>query len=207
MAIGVAVATSPTGPFADAIGAPLITSNMTTFSGQGTWTWDDIDPTIYIDDDAAKTAYLYFGNTYLKYVKLNSDMISVDTSGTSSGLVKDAIVAVATPAVSGLGFTEAPWLCKHNGIYYLSYAAGWEERLYYCTSSSPAGPWEAGGLLMSYSKNCNTSHQAIIDYNGNSYILYHNGTLAGGDSYHRSVCVDSFAYNSDGSISTITPTY
>lgn len=63
MAIGVAVGDSPTGPFKDAIGAPLADGS-----------WDYIDPTVFIDDDGQ--AYLYWGNPRLYYVKLNDDMIS-----------------------------------------------------------------------------------------------------------------------------------
>ena len=51
-AIGVAVSDKPTGPFKDAIGKALITNEMTTDMKYG---WDDIDPTVFIDDD--KQAY------------------------------------------------------------------------------------------------------------------------------------------------------
>lgn len=64
MAIGVAVSDSPTGPFKDALGKPLIS----------TGTWDNIDPTVFTDDDGQ--AYLYWGNSKLFYVKLNKDMTS-----------------------------------------------------------------------------------------------------------------------------------
>lgn len=64
MAIGVAVADSPTGPFKDALGKPLITNGS----------WSNIDPTVYIDNDGQ--AYLYWGNGSLFYVKINKDMIS-----------------------------------------------------------------------------------------------------------------------------------
>src|ERR1019366_106651 len=47
MSVGVAVSDSPTGPFKDAIGKPLVT----------TGTWANIDPTVFIDDDGQ--AYLY----------------------------------------------------------------------------------------------------------------------------------------------------
>ena len=69
MAIGVAVADSPTGPFRDAIGRPLVDTN-------------EIDPTVFIDDDGQ--AYLYWGNPNLWYVKLNADMISTSMSPTRS---------------------------------------------------------------------------------------------------------------------------
>src|ERR1017187_1433207 len=66
MAIGVAVSDSPTGPFADAIGKPLISR------GNG----GDYDPTVFIDNDGQ--AYLYWGgNGPCYYVKLGEDMISV----------------------------------------------------------------------------------------------------------------------------------
>ena len=62
-AIGVAVADSPYGPFHDPLGKPLAQSKR-----------GDIDPTVFIDDDGQ--AYLYWGNPFCYYVKLNEDMIS-----------------------------------------------------------------------------------------------------------------------------------
>jgi hypothetical protein len=58
-----------------------------------------------------------------------------------------------------------------------------------------------------------TNHTGIIDFNGHSYFFYHNGALqkggsvpSNGDGYHRSVCLEEFKYNSDGSFPTIPPT-
>jgi hypothetical protein len=48
-----------------------------------------------------------------------------------------------------------------------------------------------------------TNHAGIIDYKGNSYFFYHNGALPGGGGYGRSVSVERFVYNSDGTIPTI----
>lgn len=75
MAIGVAVANSPTRPFKDAIGKPLFDNGK----------WDNIDPTVWIDDDGQ--AYLYWGNPHLYYALLNEDMVSL--KGTVSK--KDAV--------------------------------------------------------------------------------------------------------------------
>ncbi len=45
-------------------------------------------------------------------------------------------------------FEEGPYLSKHNGIYYLVYAAGFPESLAYATSSSATGPWQYQGIIM-----------------------------------------------------------
>ena len=66
MAIGVAVADSPTGPFRDAIGKPLYEDGK----------WDHIDPTVFIDDNGQ--AWLFWGNPVIRYAKLNRDMVSFD---------------------------------------------------------------------------------------------------------------------------------
>src|SRR5436190_8727529 len=72
-AIGVAVSDRPTGPFKDAIGKALIVNEMTTDMKYG---WDDIDPTVFIDDDGQ--AYLFWGNGSCKWVKLKKNMIELD---------------------------------------------------------------------------------------------------------------------------------
>jgi beta-xylosidase len=61
--IGVAVSDSPTGPFKDARGSALVTNSMTTEYTK--IFWDDIDPTVWIDDDGQ--AYRFWGNTQCYY--------------------------------------------------------------------------------------------------------------------------------------------
>ncbi|MDP4182212.1 MAG: family 43 glycosylhydrolase [Bacillota bacterium] len=175
--IGVAVADSPIGPFKDALGKPLIANNGA----------QDIDPTVYIDDNGQ--AYLYWGNTNLYYVKLNQDMISYSGS----------IVQVSPKPTS---FIEAPWLYKRGGLYYMVYAGmgSGSENIAYATSNSATGPWTYKSVIMPTQGNSFTNHPGIVDYNGNSYFVYHNGALPGGGGYHRSVCIEQFKYNSDGTI-------
>ena len=71
--IGIAVSDSPIGPFKDALGKAIITNDMTT---QTKISWDDIDPSVIIDDDGQ--AYLFWGNTVCNYVKLKENMIEMD---------------------------------------------------------------------------------------------------------------------------------
>ena len=53
---------------------------------------------------------------------------------------------------------------------------------------------------MPLEKGSNTNHPGIIDYKGNAYFFYHNDALPEGHSYCRSVCVEQFTYNPDGTI-------
>jgi beta-xylosidase len=190
--VGVAVADTPIGPFKD-IGKPLVSEGD----------WNDIDPTVFIDDDGQ--AYLYFGNPELRYVKLNEDMISYDKS---EGVKK---IQMTHEAFGGNGqrttYAEGPWFYKRNNIYYMVFAAFREgkpsESFGYSTSTGPTGPWKYGGVLMTEEGGVFTNHPGIIDFKGKSYLFYHTGELPGGGSYHRSVCVTEFNYNEDGSIDTV----
>src|SRR6185503_4925493 len=192
MVIGVAVSDSPAGPFRDPLGRPLITNP------------GEIDPTVFIDDD--EQAYLYWGNPNLFYVKLNRDMTSysgnpVQVSLTTAGFGtrKDSSRATA--------YEEGPWYYKRGGRYYMVFAAnGIPEQISYSTSTSPTGPWTFRGVIMPAQGASFTNHAGVIDFNGNSYLFYHNGALPGGGGYHRSVSVERFTYNADGTFPTINMT-
>lgn len=187
-AIGVAVSDRPTGPFRDAIGKALITNQMTMDMKHG---WDDIDPTVFVDDDGQ--AYLYWGNGSCKWVRLKDNMIETDGPVT---------------AFKPKNFIEGPWLYKRNDLYYLVYAgAGTKpEMIEYCTAESPEGPWNYKGIIQGNVANCFTTHPGIVDYKGKSYFFYHNGSLPTGGSYRRSVCVDYMYYNEDGTIKKVVQT-
>lgn len=186
--IGVAVADSPLGPFIDARGSALITNDMTTERTK--IYWDDIDPTVFIDDDGQ--AYLYWGNTQCYYARLKKNMIELD----------GPIVYVDLPR-----FTEAPWIHKRGDWYYLSYASEFPEKICYAMSRSITGPWEYKGILNEIAGNSNTNHQAIIEFKGDWYFVYHNGGInPAGGSYRRSVCIDRLYYNEDGTMKRIQMT-
>lgn len=185
--IGVAVSDSPTGPFKDALGKALITNDMTKFSEIF---WDDIDPTVYIDDDGQ--AYLFWGNTVCHYAKLKENMLELDGS----------IQKIDLP-----NFTEAPWIHKKGDWYYLSYAYQFPEKIAYAMSKSINGPWEFKGILNEIAGNSNTNHQAIMAFKGKDYFFYHNGSIQpNGGSFRRSVCIDRLYYNEDGTMKRVIMT-
>jgi len=192
MAIGVGISDSITGPYRDAIGRPLVENGQ-------------IDPTVYIDDNGQ--AYLYWGNPDLWYVKLNQDMVSYSGVPTKVQLTTTGFGTRPGNAQRPTTFEEAPWLYKRNGVYYMIYAANCcSEDIRYSTSTSAIGPWTYRGLIMASAGRSFTNHPGIIDFNDTSYFFYHNGALNGGSGYTRSVCVERFVYNSDGTIPTIQMT-
>ncbi|WP_289664159.1 glycoside hydrolase family 43 protein [Flavobacterium panacagri] len=185
--IGVAVADNPLGPFKDALGKALITNDMTKFSDIS---WDDIDPTVFIDVDGQ--AYLFWGNTACHYAKLKENMTEIDGE----------IHHIKMP-----NFTEAPWIHKNKDWYYLSYAYEFPEKIAYAMSKSITGPWEFKGILNEIAGNSNTNHQSIIEFKGQWYFIYHNGaSIPHGGSFRRSVCVDKLFYNKDGTMKRVVMT-
>lgn len=185
-AIGVAVSDSPAGPFVDARGSALVTNDMT---HETPIAWDDIDPAVFIDDDGQ--AYLYWGNTVMKYAKLKASMTELDGPIHTVGLE---------------AFTEAAYLHKHDGRYYLSYSRKFPEETVYMTGPSATGPWSFGGVIMERNSNVKTIHHAIVDFNGKSYIFYHNGKLPGGGEFRRSAAVEEMRYGPDGRILPVAQT-
>jgi beta-xylosidase len=188
--IAVAVGDSPKGPFKDALGKPLAGPN-----------WDYIDPTVFIDDD--NQAYLFWGNPSLYYVKLNDDMISYSGQIVKTDMTQDAF---GVGAEGKTLYTEGPWFYKRGNLYYMVYAAsGIPETIAYSTSSNPTGPWKHRGIIMGNKEQGGafTNHPGVIDYKGRSYFFYHNARLPGGGGFDRSVAVEEFTYNADGTFPTI----
>lgn len=192
--IGVGVSDRPEGPYKDALGRALLTND----NSPGLWhSWRTIDPSVMIDDDGQ--AWLYWGNGACWVAKLNRDMISID-----------ATYGVKMISISGsmnFPFTEAPWIHKRGDTYYLSYAAGFPERIEYATSEKPDGPYQYKGILNEIAGNSNTNHQAILEFKGQWYFIYHNGGIqTDGGSFSRSVCIDKLEFDEDGNYKPVIMT-
>lgn len=187
--IGVAVADKITGPYKDALGQPLLT-NKDCFDSHHSWAC--IDPAVFIDDDGQ--AYLTWGNRECYIVKLKDNMIETE------GEVKRIHIDESHP------FTEAPWIHKHDGKYYLTYASEWPEKIAYAVADHIEGPYETKGIISEIAGNSNTTHPAIVNFKGQWIFISHNGGLPTGTSYSRSVIAEPMEYNADGSIKPIPPT-
>lgn len=186
-AVGVAVSDTPTGPFVDAIGKPLITDDMTDNGPRG-W-WNDFDPTIMVDDDG--TPWLCWGNGTCFLAPLEHNL--VELAGPITVLPME-------------NYVEGPWLYKRGEHYYNVYASMGDhlETLSYAMAPSVEGPWTFAGEILGEQKDSFTTHPGIIDYKGKSYLFYH-GTSLSLDGYgpatgRRSICFTEIYYDQDGLI-------
>ena len=210
--IGVAVSESPTGPFVDK-GEALVKGSFTT---DETSAWNDIDPTIWIEDDANGEEHIYmvWGNSKVYVCELNQDMVSVkDIDGDGRILFSTDVLYYKLPA----SFTEAPWIYrrqdengKYYGDYYLFYAYGWREQMAYATASADDSLldalWEYGDILMPPTATSNTNHPAVFDFKGKTYFIYHNGSLANGSGFRRVACIEELVFKDNGDIERLVET-
>lgn len=206
-AIGVAVSDSPEGPFEDPRGMPMVLLEETEKYKEHAWR--NIDPVVFIDDDGR--AYLYWGNKQLWWVELESDLIHLKgesyTLDTEGNMQNRDVSNVKINAVDTLpNFEEAPYISKHNDMYYLVYAAGFPESLAYATSTSATGPWKYQDIIMDPLPGTTTIHPAMFDFKGSTYLAYHSADLPDGGSYRRATCVDRVYFNNDGTIKKILRT-
>jgi beta-xylosidase len=187
--IGVATSDSPTGPFKDALGKPLVTSYQ--------YDCQSIDPFVFTDSDGR--SYLYFGQGKCMVVQLNEDMISFYQQP----------VDITPP-----GYNEGTFLVKRNDTYYLL----WSEddtrsenyQVAYATSSSPTGPFVKQINNPILSKNLTfgikgTGHNSVIQIPGKDewYIVYHRFSIPDGNGTNREVCIDPMYFNPDGTIKKV----
>jgi hypothetical protein len=196
MNIGVAVGDSPTGPFTDAIGGPLISDSTPGSSAL------NIDPTVFTDDDGQ--AYMYWGSFWEPRVaRLADNMVELDGP-------------VTEPA--GLpNFWEAPWMFKRGDTYYLAYASNFNVDgdgcvtsqsfacIRYATADDPLGPWTERGIVLDQVSST-TNHPAIIEFQGQWYVIYHTADLPDGGNFRRSVAIDPLFFNEDGTMQKVVQT-
>lgn len=189
--LGVAVADSPTGPFRDALGRPLIRSSQ--YSGQM------IDPMVFTDDDGQ--SYLYWGQGVARVVPLNADMVSFDP----------ARVRVITPP----GYNEASFVLKRGGTYHFMWSENdtrsEDYRVAYASGPSPLGPWTKHGIVLQKRLDLGIKgpgHHSVVRAPGTDtwYVAYHRFAVPAGDGTNREVTIDRMEFNADGTIRPIVPT-
>ncbi len=180
---GVAVAGRPDGSFAD----------------RGVLINNAIDANMFLDND---------GRYYLYYVEFPAFRICVQPMKTP--LRKEGKpVALIRPSEqwerNGRPITEAPWMLKHLGTYYLLYSGGGADTedyaIGYATSKSPTGPFVkySGNPIMKKGDGVfGPGHCSVIRTpDGRLWMIYHQKKDAS-KGWDRIICIDPIWFDDRG---------
>lgn len=225
--IGVLESGSPTGPFTDPIGKPLVSA--ATPGAQGVvWLFD---PAVLVDTNGK--AYLYFGGGV------------PSTDGTSTPEQTDhprtsRVIELGADMISTIGSAatlDAPAVFEDSGInkigdtYYYSYCTNFSHSpvidghpvstgtIAYMTSKNPMGPFTWQGEILpnpgAFFGVGGNNHHALFQFKKQWYVTYHASTVqsalvAGGSldaaRGYRSTHIDKVTIDADGSIAPVTGT-
>jgi GH43 family beta-xylosidase len=193
-AIGAAVADSPLGHYT--VGsAPLLTNPIGV-----------IDPSFFRDDSGKQ--YLLWklaGNSsgqptpiYLR--ELRADGLAFAPGSSAVELIRN------DPSTFEGAVTEAPWLVKHDGTYYLFYSGNYIDENYrvgVARASAVKGPYSkhSGPILGNNATWVGPGHGAVTHAGDSDYFVYHawhNDGSGGTGSGGRLLMVDRIRWKSDG---------
>ncbi len=194
--IGVAVADSPSGPFRDHIGTPLIDA----FHNGA----QPIDQFVFRDTDGRH--YMYYGGwRHCNVARLNPDFRGFEPFDDGT------MFREITPD----GYVEGPFVFIRNGKYYFMWSeGGWTGPDYsvaYAIADSPLGPFKRVGKILQQDQEIATGagHHSILNIPGTDeyYIVYHRRPLGETDGNHRVVCIDRLAFAENGLIEPVKMTF
>jgi arabinoxylan arabinofuranohydrolase len=186
--IGVVTASSPAGPWKEALGKPLIPRGLTPT--------DERDPDIFIEDDG--TTYMVYGTFNYYLVRLNEDMVSLAEKPRHLQIDRQF-------GPAGAGRTDdKPSLHKRGGVYYLSWSS------FYAVSRSLYGPYTYRGSVITpevispeFRKGdlWADRHGNFFTWNNQWYFLCHDLTRPGG--HGRQACLSYVHYRDNGDMAPI----
>lgn len=180
---GVMIGDSPSGPFKDVLGKPMLPQDLTPIK--------EYDPTILIDDDENMTPYIAFGHHrstdpayYFCIARLNEDMISLAEEPKEIKIIGDAPV---------LGGNDKPTLHKRNGIYYLSAGS------HYAIASNIYGPYTKTGNSGNGRFGLgSTAHGNYFDWNNQSFHTWCHFHLGKDVARYRESYITYLHYKENG---------
>ena len=182
--IGVAVASSPLGPFED----------------KGSLAKEAIDAHMFQDDD---------GKYYLYYVDL-VDGFKIMAQPMSDPLTKNGsptkTIYPTEPWERASGeVTEGPFMLKHNGTYYLMYSgSGADSAKYaigYATASSPLGPFkkfEGNPIAHGGNNVIGPGHHCVVEGPDNKLWMIYHQKRSEQISFNRFLAVDPIWFDEQG---------
>ncbi len=208
--IGVLSSDSPTGPWVDPIGKPLIARSSSAAQGV-TWLFD---PAVLVDDDGR--AYIYFGGG------IPEGQDAMPNTGRVMELGPDMISVIGEAAAIPAPFMfESAGINKVNGTYYYTYCSNFYNgvrpegsppagEIAYMTSDSPMGPWTYQDTILKNPGHFfgvgGNNHHVMFRFHDTWYIAYHAQTLSkamGVPRGYRSTHLNPVVFQEDGTIQKV----
>jgi len=188
--IGVVTAESPSGPWRDPLGKPLIPEGLTRTEAR--------DPGILMDDDGA--AYIIFGTWDYYIARLKEDMISLAEA--------PRLVTIDHKAGPyGEGKTDdKPFLHKRDGRYYLSWGC------FYAVAANPYGPYVYKGSVITAEDTAPEfrcahllmdRHGSFFEFNNQWYFACNDYSQPGTSAYFRNAIFSYVHYRENGEIAPV----
>jgi len=194
LAIGVAHATDPLGPWTDK-GTPLV-QNATGV----------IDATFFADDDGKQ--YLYWkldGNSKGQPTPIYAELLTADGLSFAPGATAHEVMRNDPSTWEG-GVVEAPWVVKRNGTYFLFYSGNVYDQRYrtgVARASSPTATFTKKGapILDNNADWVGPGHGSIVMNGTETWFVHHAWPTDGAGNRDaakgREVLLDKVIWGSD----------
>ncbi len=181
--IGVAAADRPDGVFRD----------------KGTLIRNAIDAHLFRDDDGS--LFLY----YARYPEFGIFVQPMATPVQKRGPPTELMTPSETWEMTNVPVTEAPWMLKHNGVYYLLYSGGSADTEYYAigyaTAERPTGPftrYRGNPIVRRGDGVFGPGHPSVThDQAGRLWLVYHQQKDET-KGWNRIICIDPLWFDSQG---------
>ena len=194
--IGIAVADSPSGPYKDYLGKPLVGQFYNNAQPIDQFVFKDIDDSYYM---------FYGGWKHCNMAQLNNNFTGF-IPWSNNQLFKEI-----TPD----GYVEGPFVFKRKNIYYFMWSEGsWTNDSYkvaYAIAEKVTGPYMRIGTIMESDNNIATGagHNSVINIPNTDqwYMVYHRRPIPSEGRDHRVICIDKLEVNQDNTIKQVKMTF
>jgi len=169
------------------------------FKDLGTLIEHAIDAHMFVDDD---------GQYYLYYVQYPGFTIHVQPMASPVMKKGEAIrlIQATEPWEKKLAaLTEAPWMLKHGGVYYLLYSAGAADSqdyaIGYAVADSPVGPFTKypGNPLIKKGGNIfGPGHCSVTQDRASQLWMVYHQQKNGARGWNRIICIDPLWFDDQG---------
>jgi len=226
-AVSIGESTSPIGPWKNILGK----EDAVMVPDRYVHNVITLDPQLFRDDDGSEYLYFTTWGIYKSFgcgvAKLNPNFTNGNSpSGDARRWNENASFPIAAdsffsekrliPNTELKDIFEAPFVFKHNGVYYFTYSSGschdHTYRVQYATSTAgPMGPFEYKGCILETNVDQTVhgpGHHSILEQEGKYYIVYHRHNLPRSvHGFNRQICIDEMKFDSDGNILPVVPTH